>query len=141
MKSSRSVVAALTILAVTTAACDRAGDIAGPDPGETVTLSQLQAQIFGPNCIACHRSGGAGGLNLESASVSYSNLVNVPAAHPEAAGRVRVVPNDPDASFLVMKLEGGPGLVGARMPFGGQPLSADQIQMVREWILDGAQNN
>lgn len=142
MKLSRWALAALIASLVgPISGCDRAGDITEPDNGETASLSRIQAEIFDPNCVACHRSGGAGSLNLGSASESFANLVGVAAAHPEASGLVRVVPNDPDASFLVMKLEGGPGLVGERMPFGGQRLPAQQIQMVRDWISGGAPNN
>jgi hypothetical protein len=64
--------------------------------------------------------------------------VNVQAFHEEADGLVRVVPNDPDASFLVMKLEGGPDLAGERMPFGGSRLPDADIQLVRDWIEAGA---
>jgi hypothetical protein len=57
-------------------------------------------------------------------------------------GRVRVVPNDPDASILIRKLEGTPGTAGARMPIGGPPyLTAGQTQIIRRWIELGALNN
>jgi len=55
-----------------------------------------------------------------------------------------VVPGDPDRSFLIEKLgamqrPGG----GAQMPIGvgSMPLSVEQIEVLRTWILEGAQNN
>jgi hypothetical protein len=49
----------------------------------------------------------------------------------------------PDASFLIHKLEGmqpgGAPIVGMRMPADGFYLQQAQIQVVREWILNGAQ--
>lgn len=120
--------------------CDRGEDIVGPGNGTEATFARIQSEIFDQSCVGCHRGGssGPGALDLSSADVSYANLVNVPANHVDAAGLTRVVPNDPDASFLVMKLEGGPDLAGDRMPFGGAPLPAAEIQLVRDWIAAGA---
>jgi hypothetical protein len=50
---------------------------------------------------------------------------------------VRVVAGQPDASFLVQKLEGTQTL-GDRMPQGGPYLSQDLINDVRLWIANGA---
>ena len=46
-------------------------------------------------------------------------------------------PGNPDDSYLVQKIE-GTAAVGGRMPLGGQPLSADTIAAIRQWITDGA---
>jgi len=53
----------------------------------------------------------------------------------------RVSPNNPDASYLIRKLEGGPGISGSRMPPGGPFIPAANIQRIRDWITDGAPNN
>jgi hypothetical protein len=53
----------------------------------------------------------------------------------------RVSPGDPDGSYLVHKIEGRPGIVGERMPQGcgeGNCLSDEEIDTIRQWILDGA---
>lgn len=125
-----------TMIAV--AGCDHGEDITGP--GEPGRFARIQEEIFDASCVGCHRGGSSalGGLDLSSEQTAYDNLVNVDAAHPQASGWKRVVPNDPDASFLVHKLEGGPNLIGTRMPLGGSPLSEDKIQLVRDWIADGA---
>jgi hypothetical protein len=52
-----------------------------------------------------------------------------------------VIPGNPDLSYLVRKLEGGPGITGARMPLGGPPLDPALIANVRAWITAGAPNN
>lgn len=54
---------------------------------------------------------------------------------------LRVSAGDPDASYLVRKLEGAAGITGARMPLGGPPLDPALIANVRAWITAGAQNN
>jgi hypothetical protein len=60
-----------------------------------------------------------------------------------------VDPGDPDASYLVRKIEGTPGIAGVLMPQGcpGTPLNgavclgADEMQAVRTWILACAPRN
>jgi predicted CxxxxCH...CXXCH cytochrome family protein len=88
--------------------------------------------IFNANCLACHGASASplGGLDLETDP--YAALVNVPAVSNSSL--LRVLPTDPDASLLVQKLEGTAGLM---MPPTGA-LPTDKIQLVRDWIADGA---
>jgi hypothetical protein len=51
-----------------------------------------------------------------------------------------VVPGDPSASYLLEKLLPNPR-AGVRMPNLRPPLSDAQIEIIRTWILEGAQNN
>ena len=51
-----------------------------------------------------------------------------------------VLAGDPNLSYVVDKLEGTQA-VGVRMPSGGAPLSALNLQLVRKWIEAGALNN
>lgn len=51
-----------------------------------------------------------------------------------------VVPGDPDASYVVHKLE-GMAICGMRMPRGRTPLTTEQIGTIRTWIAEGARNN
>ena len=117
----------------------------GPPGGggtTTVTLSTLQSQIFSVSCPGCHTDQGrspAAGLNL-TAGAAYANLVNVPST--AKSGAIRVIPGNPDGSYLVQKHRGDPGIVGVRMPRNGPPyLTDDQINLVKQWIQDGAKNN
>ena len=55
------------------------------------------------------------------------------------AGMFRVDPGAPDNSYLLLKLMGPPdSSFGARMPLVGAPLTDDQIDLIRSWILAGA---
>jgi hypothetical protein len=49
-----------------------------------------------------------------------------------------VRPGDPDASYLIQKLEGR-AAVGARMPLGAPALPQATIDVIRQWITQGAQ--
>ena len=109
-----------------------------------VTLTQLQSQIFGPTCSVsgCHSGPTSNalptGMNLTSTANSFAALVNV--ASLQVGSLERVTPGDPDNSYLVQKLE-GTAAVGGRMPQGGPFLDQATIDMVRQWIADGAMNN
>ena len=110
-----------------------------PDQTLTATFASIQANIFTPICTRCHAGAGAPeGLQLD-AQHSYALLVGVPSAESPAV--LRVKPGDPDSSDIVRKLEGAPGIVGARMPYGGPYLSQSTIDVIRQWITDGAQND
>ena len=107
-----------------------------------MTLTQLQSTIFTPICSGCHTGGGGSlpsSMNLSNAAASFAALVGV--ASTEQPAVLRVSPGDPDASYLVRKIEGAAGITGARMPLGGAPLDAATIANVRTWIGEGAQNN
>jgi mono/diheme cytochrome c family protein len=106
------------------------------------TLSQIQTQIFDVSCTGCHTDVGrnpSGGLNLKAGS-AHASLVNV--ASSGSSGAMRVIPGNANTSYLVMKLEGAPGIVGMRMPRNGPPFLTDaQVKMIRDWIAAGAPNN
>lgn len=113
------------------------------DNSETlVTLADVQQKVFNQSCVfsSCHsKLGRRGNLVLEPGK-SYSNLVNAPAENEvaRAAGKIRVVPGNPEQSFLIQKLtRPGPG-EGEFMPYATEGLPEDKIQLVRKWIKDGA---
>jgi hypothetical protein len=105
------------------------------------TLPQIQAIVFGPTCgtAGCHSGGGAnlpGVMDLSSEQASFDNLVNIPALQVGGGGAFRVVPGDPDNSYLIQKLEGNQ-MVGNQMPPSG-PLQQSVIDEIRLWITTGA---
>jgi hypothetical protein len=140
----------LCVAAAALAACDeKLSTIAGPTPGLEPTFASIQQNIFETTdsagrqaCTTCHTSTGrnpSGGVNLNH-DVAYDQLVNAPVRGK--AGSVRVIPGDPDSSYLVQKLEGRADIVGRRMPFNGPPYLTDgQILIIRRWIAIGAPRN
>ena len=59
-------------------------------------------------------------------------------ASAEVPSLLRVNPGNPDASYLVQKIQGN-AAVGSRMPANGPPfLSQAQIDLIRGWIAAGA---
>ena len=143
---------AMLIAAVVFAAagCDeKLSEFAGPTPNLTPTFSAIQRDIFSaPDstgraaCTGCHNAQNArfaANLNLADSS-AYAQLVN--AASSNKAGAVRVIPGNPEDSYLIHKIEGRPGIVGQRMPRTAGPfLTPNQVTIIRRWIQEGAQNN
>ncbi len=86
---------------------------------------------------SCHGAAQSAGLNLGSASAAFSSLVGVTATSEPI---VRVIPNDADNSYLVIKLEGRQS-VGARMPLGGSSIDTVDLNNIKNWINTGAANN
>lgn len=102
------------------------------------TFQSIQDHVFTPICTACHAGAAAPlGLRLE-AGASYALLVG--AASVEVPALMRVQPGNPDASYLIHKLE-GTAEVGGRMPLNGTPLPQATIDVIRQWITDGATDN
>lgn len=109
----------------------------GQEPEDGVTLAQLQQDIFGAICSACHIGANAPrGLRLDTEDNSYAFLVNQ--AADEKPELMRVNPDNPDESYIIKKLEGAADIVGGRMPLGGPYLDQSQIDRVRIWITNGA---
>ena len=121
---------------------DRVALVCRRPPKSIVTFETLQQKIFTPGCAlpSCHGLAQQGGLNL-TAGQAYADLVDVPASNPAAhkAGLLRVAPNDPDASFLIRKLEGtlDPN-EGTMMPQTGTRLPQAKLDLLRRWIAAGA---
>lgn len=89
--------------------------------------SEIQP-MFDEYCTACH--GGISGIDLstyESTMESIGDLYE----------QKMVIPGAPEESPLVDKIEANPQY-GDRMPLNRSPLSSEQINLVRQWIKEGA---
>jgi hypothetical protein len=106
------------------------------------TFAAIQKVIFeGKGCTndMCHGAAKTGGLDLREGAAYYS----LHQAASQNSPFMRVMPGEPDESFLYNKLRAAtdPGSVevgGSPMPSGAEPLSADHLEVVRRWIEAGA---
>lgn len=107
----------------------------GGGPALVATFDSIQQNVLTPECTVCHAGANAPlGLRLDAAN-SFGLLVGV--ASVEVPSLLRVDPGRPDASYLIQKLE-GTAAVGERMPLGGPPLPQPTIDVIRQWIAEGA---
>jgi hypothetical protein len=99
------------------------------------TWSFISATIIQPNCATsrCHSEGSnVADLKLDTAKSGYESL----------AGYVLGGEADPDATGLMVRLNGGyPGIDDVqRMPID-EPLPQADVELIRKWIAAGAPNN
>jgi len=103
------------------------GDGGGGGPPQATVLYSLDIQpIFRLVCIHCH--GGAGGLGLENLDGLLAGGNSGPV----------VLPGDGDGSLLIRRLD---GRKTPRMPTDAEPLLDAQIDAIKTWIDEGAQDN
>lgn len=91
-------------------------------------------KLFVDRCKGCHIDRASGGLSLASAGASFTNLVGSAGSGMGCTDRVRVVPGNPGASYLVAKLQGSAGICGVRMPRNQAPLSDAEMKPILDWI-------
>lgn len=115
-------------------ACTGAADTAtAVDP----TLTNVQSIVFTNSCAfsTCHASPGSSGLVLDEGA-AWAELVTVESE--DNPGNILVIPGDSDGSYLMAKLRGDAGIVGAAMPSTGDLLTDEKLQLVADWIDAGA---
>jgi hypothetical protein len=107
-------------------------------PPFEATLPAIQANVFTPSCALsfCHGAALQAGLDLREGA-SFASLVNVMSV--EVPSLLRVEPFAPDDSYLICKLEACGVMVGQQMPLIGGPLDQSVIDVIRQWIMNGAE--
>ena len=139
-RNGNGVVEIAELVSAVDAALD--GCPAPPTPTATLapTLDDIQRTIFSPRCAipACHDSQSKAGNLILEAGRSHDQLVGV-SPTVDTAGLLRVDPGHPENSFLLVKLEGPPPDQGQRMPLTGALLNEAEIQLISDWIAQGAE--
>ena len=90
----------------------------------------------------CLSSGCHGGNNVSSGYTldTYEGLFG-PGEQAGILNMCNVVAGDPEACYLLHKLNEALPLIGVRMPNTGLWLSDEHYQLLQTWIIDGAPNN
>jgi mono/diheme cytochrome c family protein len=117
---------ATTAPAATNTPASPSAATATPSGSAQVSYSKDIQPIFTQNCVRCH--GGRGGLYLDSYAHVMAGGVTGPV----------IVPGSPQDSLLVKRIE---GIVQPQMPLGGPPLSQADINLIVNWIAEGAPDN
>jgi hypothetical protein len=101
-------------------------------PDSNVSYAKHVDPLFRLRCAfpGCHGSDtkAVRGFSLDS----YANLM--------FGDRQPVLRGDPENSPLAWRIEGGTG-TGVRMPLNSTPLKENQIQGIKTWIRENAQDN
>jgi hypothetical protein len=124
------------------------------------SFTEVYQTVIAPSCSSayCHYNNIGiryGGLDMSSQVNAYWSLVDQPLVGPSCALMgTRVVPYDPGASIMYQKVAQTTAPCGSQMPadttawltkqtsvFSGMALSPDQLQLISNWITEGAPNN
>lgn len=108
--------------------------------GTGVSLARDVQPIFTRSCATSPCHGGARpaqDVALDAARM-YASVVGVTSS---CRGTLLVAPGDPDASYLVHKIEGTHECGGQRMPSGSRELTAAEEATIRDWICGGARDD
>lgn len=84
--------------------------------------------LFNKKCISCH-----GGVKKES---GFSLLFRSEALEKGESGNYAIIPGDPDKSEMIRRLTSNDP--EERMPYQHAPLSSSEINMLRQWVKEGA---
>jgi hypothetical protein len=127
---------ALALLATSSTNTVRGGSDAGATPGagtpRPVNFARDVRPILSEHCFTCHGPDDAkrkGDLRLDTKEGAFTK---------RKSGEPLIVPRKPDESELIFRIESDDA--DLRMPpkKGGKPLSAEQVSVLRRWVLEGA---
>ena len=106
---------------------DEMGGVVDTPTGGGTSFQNDVLPILAQRCAlaGCHVAGGPLGVDLRT----YASVLQ-----GGQRGAI-VVAGDAAGSEIVNQISTG------RMPLGGPPLDAAQVQLITDWINDGAQNN
>jgi hypothetical protein len=116
-------------------ACGPSGENGATTVSYNADLVPLLART---GCLSASCHGGTFN-NSEYDLQTYEGIFG-PGDQAQRFGLCNVVPGDPDVSYLIEKLMENPR-EGLRMPQVGPPLTTEEIDLIRAWILEGAQEN
>ena len=102
---------------------------------QTISFRYNVQPILRSHCLECHTSpDGEGYLKTGLSMATHDDLM-----HGTIYGPV-IVPGNSRHSILIMLVEGRAGS-SMKMPHGRKPLDANDVQILRLWVEQGAENN
>ena len=112
---------------------------------EPISFAKVFDEILVPKgCTGgyCH-AGHAGGLLMDTMETAYENLINqAVSTETPCQATVRVVPGEPASSMLWVRVapDAEDCLTEPQKmpPFDDKGLSGDELQLIHDWILTGA---
>ncbi len=99
-----------------------------PDPA----LEANAKAVFDEYCTTCHAEGGS--LDDPSEFPLEGDLSILIGRKSNESDKLLIAPGDPDGSYLMDKVLGTPAMKEELMPLGDDPVPADKLQALRDWI-------
>jgi hypothetical protein len=147
------LVASLTPLAALVTACVLEPDVGPPlagtckdtdsDPETAVSFSGSIRPLLDRSMggCGCHMpSAGGGSTGIQLSGLDLSSTASLRRGGAMSSARI-VVAGQPCESVIFQKVSDAPPF-GSRMPLGGPPFfTPDELQLLRDWIAEGAADN
>lgn len=90
------------------------------------------AEVFDEYCTACHAEGGD--LSDPSEFPLEGDLGMLVGLKANESDKLLIAPGDPQGSYLMDKVLSTPAMKEDLMPLGDDPLPADKLKVLRDWI-------
>ena len=98
------------------------------NPAPEIDYNTQVKPIINKKCISCH-----GGVKQEA---GFSMLFEEEALGITESGKPAILPGNPDESELIKRITHSDP--NERMPYKHEALSKDEIDILRQWIKEGA---
>lgn len=126
--------------------CGSSGGSGGGDGMQTAAVSYQRnvSPIFVSKCVYCHFPGSPIGVQLFDPFDPDTGIINRPDSWVNARNPILVVPGKPEQSALIDKVKAtdlDEATEGAPMPLNFGPLDASEVDAIRTWIADGANDD
>lgn len=95
-------------------------------------LEAKAREVFDEYCTGCHAEGGS--LDDASEFPLEGDLSLLIGRAANESDKMLIAPGDPDGSYLMDKVLGRPDIKDEMMPLGDDPLPAEKLQALRDWI-------
>jgi hypothetical protein len=106
------------------------------DPARAASFRSGVSPILGRACTSCHAPGGEG---FQSSGLDLSTYATLRAGGTRSGAAI-IAGGEPCASPLWQKLGPAPPF-GARMPKNALPLPQVEIDLIHDWIAEGARDD
>jgi len=105
------------------------------DPATAVPFSHVE-EVLEEYCLGCHSPTAEHPLGIEIGGLDLSSYASLRAGGVRGGASI-VVPGRPCESVIFLKVGPAPPF-GSRMPFGFPPLDDEDLEVLHDWIAEGA---
>jgi len=114
------------------------------NPDQSVSLANDIQPLFARStagCLGCHSPTGPTPTGITIGGLDLTSFETLTAGGGQSSPESIVIAGQPCDSILLQKIKPGPPF-GSRMPLNGPPFWTDaEIQLLHDWIAEGALNN
>ena len=100
--------------------------------------NDILPKVLQPHCVGCHDPNAPGNVGFATTGLDLRSYASLKQGGVD--GDEMFAAGDVCGSLIWRKMVGG-GIAGSRMPLGAPALDASLVQLVSDWIVEGARDN